>query len=113
MANWTKFILGYCDGSLHQGFSKDPIKYKEAQLYFRGSAITRSHFDWIESQYNLKGAEKVVLTGASAGGMGVNYWSNYLKNYVADGSKVYPISDSGALMNFRSIFGDLKAQKEA
>ena len=45
--------------------------------------------------------------------MGVNYWSNYLKDYVADGNKVYPISDSGALMNFRSVFGDLKAQKEA
>ena len=46
-ANWTKFVLGYCDGALHQGVNKDPIKYKDTELYFRGAAITRSHFAWI------------------------------------------------------------------
>lgn len=46
-ANWTKFIFGYCDGSLHQGYNPEPVKYKDAQLYFRGGAISRSHFDWI------------------------------------------------------------------
>ena len=53
-ANWTKFVFGYCDGALHQGLAKDPIKYKDIDLYFRGSAITRSHFDWISLKYGLK-----------------------------------------------------------
>ena len=78
-ATWTKFIFGYCDGSLHQGYARDPIKYKGIDMYFRGSAITRSHFDWINSKYNLKGASKIVLTGGSAGAVGVNLWNNYLK----------------------------------
>ncbi len=46
-ANWTKIIFGYCDGSLHQGSTKAPLKYKDTQLYFRGANITRAHFKWL------------------------------------------------------------------
>jgi O-palmitoleoyl-L-serine hydrolase len=81
-ANWTKFIFGYCDGSLHQGYTADPVKYKDAQLYFRGAAITRSHFNWINSKYNLKSADRIILTGGSAGGIAVQLWNNYLRAYV-------------------------------
>jgi O-palmitoleoyl-L-serine hydrolase len=111
-ANWTKFIFGYCDGSLHQGFAADPIKYKGIELYFRGAAISRSHFAWIHSKYDFKGAEKVILTGASAGGIGVNIWSNYVKAFVGDQSKVYSIADSGVFMNFKNYWGDPKIEKE-
>jgi O-palmitoleoyl-L-serine hydrolase len=105
-ANWTKFIFGYCDGSLHQGYAEDPIKYKDAELYFRGAAITRSHFDWIDSKYDLKGAEKIIFTGGSAGGLGVNLWSNYVKDFVGDEKKVYSIPDSGVFFNFKSHTGN-------
>ena len=104
-ANWTKFFLPYCDGALHQGYAAEPIKYKDAQLYFRGAKITRSHINWIDSKYNLKGAEKVILTGMSAGGIAVNSWSNYVKDFVGDPSKVYPISDSGVFLNYETITG--------
>ena len=53
-ASFTKFVFGYCDGSLHQGNSKDPVRYKDMDMYFRGSVITRAHFGWIDSKYNLK-----------------------------------------------------------
>jgi hypothetical protein len=78
-ANWTKFFIPYCDGSLHQGYAKEPVKYKDAELYFRGAAITRSHIKWVDSKYGLKTASKVLLTGMSAGGIAVNVWSNYVK----------------------------------
>lgn len=78
-AGWTKFFLPYCDGSLHQGFSKEAIRYKSTDLYFRGAAITRGHLNWIDSKYNMKGAEKIILTGMSAGGIAVNSWNNYVK----------------------------------
>ena len=81
-ANWTKFFFPYCDGSFHQGYAKNPIKYKDAQLYFRGSAITRSHIKYIDSKYNLKGANKVIVTGMSAGGIATNIWTNYIKDYI-------------------------------
>ena len=30
LCNWTKFLFGYCDGSLRQGYTRTPIKYKDA-----------------------------------------------------------------------------------
>jgi len=60
----------------------------------------------------LKGAEKIMLTGMSAGGIAVNVWSNYLKDFVKNESKVYSVSDSGVFMNFKNFLGDLKLQKE-
>ena len=104
-ATWTKFIFGYCDGSQHQGYNSQPIKYKDTQLYFRGSAITRSHFDWINSVYALKNASQIILTGGSAGGAGVHVWNNYLKAYVNNSNSVYTIDDSGIFMNQNTVHG--------
>lgn len=105
-AGWTKFVFGYCDGAFHQGYSKDPVKYKDTSLYFRGAAITRSHFDWIDSKYNLKSADNVIISGAAAGGIAVNIWSDYLKKYVKNSNSVYPISQSGVYVNLPAQLGD-------
>lgn len=45
--NWLKIIIQYCDGSLHQGSNSNPIKYKDASLFFRGADNTRSHFKYL------------------------------------------------------------------
>lgn len=81
-ANWTKIVMIYCDGSFHQGNNKNAVKYKDANLYFRGAVNTRSHFKWADNKYNLSAAEKIVLTGSSAGGIGVYLWQQYLRDMV-------------------------------
>ena len=53
-----------------------------------------------------------MLTGGSAGGVAVNLWSNYLKDYVDDENKVYPIADSGAFFFFKTHKGDSKIEKQ-
>jgi len=59
MANWTKILLGYCDGGMHQGNRKIPISFKGSRLYFRGAVNTRSHFQWILQKYpNFKNSFK-------------------------------------------------------
>ena len=78
-ANWTKFFIPYCDGTLHQGYAKEPVKYKDAELYFRGSKIIRSHLTYINNKYNFTASKKVILTGMSAGGVAVNLWTNYVR----------------------------------
>ena len=79
-ANWTKIVIRYCDGSQHQGHVDEPVSYKDAKLYFRGAANTRSHFQWLINRYKINKAEKVLLTGASAGGIGTFIWTNYFRN---------------------------------
>jgi hypothetical protein len=96
---------------LHQGYAPDPVKYKDAQLYFRGGAITRSHFNWINSKYNLKNANKIILTGGSAGGIAVHLWNNYLRSYVKNPDSIYAIDDSGVFMNTKTTLGNSKIEK--
>lgn len=98
-ANWTKIIFGYCDGAMHQGSTKAPLKYKDTQLYFRGANITRAHFKWLEQTYKISTASNIVLTGGSAGALGALYWSNYLRSVVEKPSVVSTIADSGIFMN--------------
>jgi len=45
-----------------------------------GAANTRSHFQWLINRYKINKAEKVLLTGASAGGIGTFIWTNYFRN---------------------------------
>jgi hypothetical protein len=98
-ANWTKIIIGYCDGSLHQGYRKEPISYKGEKLYFRGSLITRSHFKWIMNRYpQFKNADQVIVTGSSAGGIATYLWTNYVRTLVTNTSNVISIPDSGIFL---------------
>ena len=69
---------------------------------------TRAHIKYINDKYNLKGANKVIVTGMSAGGIAVHIWSNYIKDIVGDESKVYPIADSGIFIRFDPMSGNEK-----
>lgn len=98
-ATWNKFIIFYCDGAHHQGYNKDPVSYKDTQLYFRGEANVKSHLTWITNNYQFVNAEKVVLTGASAGGIATFLWTNYVRSLLKNPMALYSIADSGTFMN--------------
>lgn len=98
-ASWTKVVMLYCDGAFHQGNSQSPIKYKNSSLYFRGSVNTRSHFKWVSSKYDLTQAEKVVLSGSSAGGIASFIWADYLKAMIGKDTEYFVVPDSGIFLN--------------
>lgn len=101
-ATWTKVFINYCDGSLHQGSTDTPFSYKDTQLYFRGADNTRSHFKWLQATYDFANAEKVLLTGASAGGIATYLWTNYVRSLLANPAAVYSVPDSGVFINAAS-----------
>jgi hypothetical protein len=78
-ANWTKAVFIYCDGVFHQGNSSSSIKYKDGELFFRGSVITKAHLKFLDNKYNLTQTKKMVLTGTSAGGIATFIWADYIK----------------------------------
>jgi O-palmitoleoyl-L-serine hydrolase len=94
-ANWTKIVIMYCDGAFHQGNNKSPIKYKDTQLYFRGAVNTRSHIKWADSRYKLADAERIVVSGSSAGGIASYLWVDYFRTLVPNPRVVYGVVDSG------------------
>ena len=93
-ANWTKIIFGYCDGSLHQGYNKNPISYQDSKLYFRGTRNTEQNIKWAHQKYNLTQADRILVTGSSAGGMATYLWTDHVRGLVPDPSKVYGVADS-------------------
>jgi hypothetical protein len=103
MANWTKILLGYCDGGMHQGNRKIPISFKGSRLYFRGAVNTRSHFQWILQKYpNFKTASQIIITGSSTGGIASYLWTNYVRDLVNNSSVVLNIPDSSVFLITRT-----------
>lgn len=101
-AEWTKVIFNYCDGSLHQGSTESTYRFKDGELYFRGADIVRSHFKWLTLKYDFPSAEKVLLTGSSAGGVATFLWSNYVKSILVNPQGLSSVVDSGVFMNVPS-----------
>lgn len=95
-------IILYCDGSFHQGWNRGPIQYKDSLLYFRGSLNTKSHLKYLVDNHGLADANKVLFTGASAGGIATYIWSNYVRTLVKNPAAVYSVADSGVFMNLTS-----------
>lgn len=61
--DWTRVYIRYCTGTGHQGYRKDPIKYKDTSLYFRGHNATIGVLNNLVSKHNFNFAQKVVVTG--------------------------------------------------
>ena len=92
-------VFHVCDGGLLQGYTKQPVKVKneegkEEEIYFRGSAIYRANFKWIDKIFDLNAAEKIVFAGSSFGSIGVFNWMDYLKSMVKNPEKIYGILDT-------------------
>jgi len=102
LAEWTKILIPYCDGAFHQGYAENPIKYKDATLYFRGAKITKSHFEYLNAKYKLFSSSKVILTGGSAGAVAAFVWTNYLQSKMNNPNAVYTIPDSGIFLDVAS-----------
>jgi dienelactone hydrolase len=53
----------------------------------------------MNSRYPFQKAEKIVLTGSSAGGMATFIWADYVKAMVGANTQFYSIPDSGIFLN--------------
>lgn len=98
-AEWTKIVVGYCDGALFQGHVDKPVMYKGTNLYFRGAHMIRSHFEYLNITYGLYLADNIVFTGISAGAVGNFLWNNYLLSKVSNPNSFWTVMDSGVFLN--------------
>ena len=80
-AGWARVYVPYCSQDLHSG-TRTSTSPDTFGLYFSGHLIFRAVVDALSSQHGLASATEVILTGASAGGIGA--WINtkqVRKNY--------------------------------
>jgi hypothetical protein len=98
--NWNKILVRYCDGFGHQGYLEKPINYNGVDLYVRGYNNTMGIVNYLKDKhFGLMTADKVVLSGHSAGGTAALYWTNYIRSKLGKKTKMYTIADSGFFLD--------------
>jgi hypothetical protein len=78
-ASWHHIDVPYCSQDVHSGTATAPSSSSWG-LYFAGHNIVRAVLDALDAAGGLRQATDIILTGASAGGIGV--WINV--DYIAD-----------------------------
>mmetsp|Transcript_12734 Transcript_12734/g.21161 ORF Transcript_12734/g.21161 Transcript_12734/m.21161 type:complete len:390 (+) Transcript_12734:39-1208(+) len=76
---WNHVKNPYCTQDLHSG-QRSEASEDTWGLYFSGHLVIKSMLDDLDNNYNLTEATDIVVSGASAGGIGV--WMNV--DYIAD-----------------------------
>lgn len=72
--NWNVIFVNYCDGFAYQGTSQRAVD-ENITLYFRGKENMLALFDHLIKNKGLSSANRIVLSGSSAGGIGALNWS--------------------------------------
>jgi len=80
---WNHAYDPYCTQDLHSGQVTNPTEEDNYGLYFAGHHVFTAMLDQLDKNNNMQNAEEIILSGASAGGIGV--WMNL--DYLA---KRYP-----------------------
>lgn len=110
--NYRHVLVPYCSSDLWLGQRtnpKEPFRFVNDSsvdnFSFRGQTIFRTLFTDLLREYNLREAEEIVLSGSSAGGIGVLNHARWVLDQVikAQGlnAKLKSIVDSGWFINFQ------------
>ncbi|KAL9959097.1 hypothetical protein ACROYT_G036180 [Oculina patagonica] len=112
---YTHVLVPYCSSDLWLGLKtnpKEPFHFVNDSsvdnFSFRGHTIFRSVFLDLLQQYNLTDAEEIILSGSSAGGVGVLNHADWVLNHVIKShglnTKLLSIIDSGWFIDFQGSF---------
>ncbi|KAL9959094.1 hypothetical protein ACROYT_G036177 [Oculina patagonica] len=109
---YTHVLVPYCSSDLWLGLKtnlKEPFHFVNDSAVdnfsFRGHTIFRSVFLDLLQQYNLSDAEEIILSGSSAGGVGVLNHAGWVLNKVIEShglnANLFSIVDSGWFIDFQ------------
>ena len=115
---YTRVLVPYCSSDLWLGLKTNPKRpfhfvndSSVDNFSFRGQTIFRSVFMDLLQQYNLSNAEEIILSGSSAGGVGVLNHADWVLSQVIKSpglnAKMLSIIDSAWFIDFQ---GSLRTQ---
>mmetsp|Transcript_87301 Transcript_87301/g.211784 ORF Transcript_87301/g.211784 Transcript_87301/m.211784 type:complete len:459 (-) Transcript_87301:22-1398(-) len=98
--DWTLIYVPYCDGA---SFSGDAVI---GNLHFKGKAILHAVFAQLKNATNIQKAERVVVSGGSAGASAVYYHIDTIADQLhLTSGEVLGIPDAGFFLNMRDKDG--------
>ena len=97
-------FVHYCDGSSYSSYRADPVpvggnKLNITQIFFRGRANLVATTAWLLAAEGMTGATDVILTGGSAGGMGVVVNVDALCELLPTNVRVVGMLDAGFFLD--------------
>jgi hypothetical protein len=113
---WTSVFLNYCDGASYSGNADQPAVYNNTNLFFRGFRILDAVIDSITKGSPvplpsggagplLTNATDMILTGTSAGGLGVYLHADYIGSLIPPTINFRAMSQVGFFINAVSAQG--------
>jgi len=109
--DYTHVLVPYCSSDLWLGLKTNPQKpfhfvndSSVDNFSFRGHTIFRSVFQDLLQRYNLSKAEEIILSGSSAGGIGVLNHADWVLNLIKSrrlNATLKSIIDSGWFIDFQ------------
>ena len=83
--NWNAVYFRYCDGSSYSSNNETILAYNSTiNLYFRGFRILNGVVNVLKETYDFIQATDVILSGCSAGALGVFWHSDYVYDLISN-----------------------------
>nr|XP_002736437.1 PREDICTED: uncharacterized protein LOC100372731 [Saccoglossus kowalevskii] len=99
--NWNVAYLAYCDGASFAGNQPVPTKYDGNEIFFRGKRVLDLLLDYLMDQ-GLRSADRVILSGVSAGGLAVYIHADYIRSKFPPQTAFHAFPDAGYFPNIRN-----------
>jgi len=107
---WNKVFLHYCDGSSFGGGRVEPYVSthggKPAKMWFRGRQNFNAMIHFLKTEFTMGDATEVILSGGSAGGLGVFYNLDHLATLLPDGVRLTGFPDAGFFLDAKNSSGE-------
>ncbi|CEM19426.1 unnamed protein product [Vitrella brassicaformis CCMP3155] len=103
--DWNYVWIWYCDGSSYSSNLKDKVVYTKedgqpVDLYFKGHGLLVDIFEDLLENQGMNGATDVVISGCSAGGLGVLLNVDWLGKLLPEKTFVTALPDSGFFLEW-------------
>lgn len=97
---WNHVEVRYCSSDLWSGENTQVIS--GSPFIFKGTKIIDAVVSELKNSKNLDNAKNIILTGSSAGGIGIINQGDRIKNTHLNDKDVVMLSDSGFLFNYNN-----------
>jgi len=104
--DFNRVLVTYCDGTSFSGDREQPVTYKTplnktVHIWFRGHRNLKATLETLMEDHGLCGAEELLFSGSSAGGLAALLHADFVHEYI----KTRSCSQSPEKLKFRLIPG--------
>ncbi|XP_072050986.1 uncharacterized protein [Amphiura filiformis] len=101
--DWNVAHVNYCDGAAFSGNVPNPVEHKNQTLYFRGALVLDLVFNFLVQSGGMGDADRIILTGSSAGASAVVLHIDHIKTLLPDGIPLHGLVDAGLFLDTKNM----------